>query len=117
LGVILICTVKSDDDCPLTPSCPLGQLSSQYFVPCFGTGCALSSYGLYLPHTKQLSRTGNFFQSPKLNQTVSLILRNFSNMFVAELWCKIVLTYIVVTIWKVCFALLLLRRRILLEWL
>lgn len=24
-------------------------------------------------------------------------------MFVAELWCKIVLTYTVVTIWKVCF--------------
>ncbi len=46
---------------------------------------ALSLFGIDLPHLESLRKTGNFFQSPKLNKTVHRGLQNFSNMFVTEL--------------------------------
>jgi hypothetical protein len=46
--------------------------------------------------------TGDFFQTPKLNQTVSLVLRNLSNMFVCELVVLTSVNFSFDTICKTC---------------
>ena len=46
--------------------------------------------------------TGNVFQSLKLNQTVSHICGNFSNMFVAELELLANVAILFDTVWNGC---------------
>ena len=85
MGVISCCTANSDDYCQLTPPvckehCPLYTL---YLV--FGQVVLCLSVVFHHPCPQRSRETGNVFQSLKLNQTVSHICENFSNMFVAEL--------------------------------
>ena len=68
----------------LNTTCPQGKFSS-HFSLFFGLVMLCLYVVFHHPCPQRSRETGNVFQSLKLNQTVSHICENFSNMFVAEL--------------------------------
>ena len=76
-------TVKSDSDCQLIP--PVHKVSLLSFLLVSGLALLCHHMVAYHPCPQRSRETGTFFQSLKLNQTVSHSYWNFSNMFVAEL--------------------------------
>ena len=67
------------------------------------TGCAMSFQVLTYFLLKSGDLLANFFQTPKLTQTVSLILKNLSNTFVYELVVLASVNFGYDTIWKICY--------------
>ena len=76
-------TVKSDGDCQLIPPVHKVSFLSLFLVSGLDMHCHFVVS--YHPFPQRSRETGNVFQSLKLNQTVSHVCGNFSNMFVAEL--------------------------------
>ena len=76
-------TARSDGDCQLIP--PVHKVSFLSIFLVFGLDLLCLYVVWDLLWTVSSRETGNVFQSLKLNQTVSHICGNISNMFVAEL--------------------------------
>ena len=85
-----------------TPSSSKVNFSSFIFLGCFDWLCSVF-VGLDPFLTVKWRQTGNFFQTPNLTQTVSLFLRNLSNVFACELVVLASVNFQFNTIWKIYY--------------